>query len=142
MKVGIYPGSFDPWTIGHQDILDKALQVFDRVVVCVMQNPEKRQNESGLTRGPNTDRVEVVSYEGLLVDAVKKFTASAVIRGLRNGFDLEKEMNSYYVNQELGLTVPVVFFAADKEYSHISSTATRIVRKLKNDPEWAFKKRS
>src|SRR6185369_13578039 len=140
MKVGLYAGSFDPWTIGHQDILDKALHIFDKVVVCVMQNPEKKQNEAGLVQGVRSDRVEVVSYEGMLVDAVKKFTAAAVVRGLRSGYDLEKEMTQYHINQDLGLTVPIVYFAADRDTMHVSSSATRIIRKLKNDPDWSFKR--
>lgn len=152
MKTAIYPGSFNPWHQGHHDILKKALQVFDKVIVCYMLNPEKfpkdlhiglqlRENDlflKGLRDAVYKNflaseliKIEVSSYGGLLVDAVRQFGCDAVVRGLRNGSDLQYEQNQMYWNEDLGLEVPVTFFLADRTLAHISSSAIRSLRPFK-----------
>ena len=141
-KIAIYPGSFNPWHEGHSDILRKALQVFDKVIISVGRNPEKTTMEYKLDlivqdfKAECLDsRVEMWHFTGLLVDHIKKisptFPIDAVIRGLRNGTDLQFEMNQQYWNEDLGLKVPVVYFICDRRLAHISSSTIRMVAKIK-----------
>lgn len=147
MRRAIYPGSFNPWHKGHADILSKALKVFDEIIVARGYNPEKNLDSFQLSNNNLADaineelgddvgnykkyKVKVVSFTGFLVDEVKKQDAHAVIRGLRNGHDLQYEMNQQYWNEDLGLEVPIVYFICDRSLSHISSSMFRAVQKIK-----------
>lgn len=143
MKVALYPGSFNPWHIGHADILYKASQVFDKIIVCQMINLEKNYNSVILTKDTVETLLdkqnmklscdyEIESYPGLMVDAVYNLECNAVIRGLRNSKDFEYEANLMYWNQELGLKVPVVCFISEQDYTHISSSSIRVLENYKN----------
>ena len=133
MKIAIYPGSFNPWHEGHKDILNKALQVFDRIIVAKGQGTNKVfEGWSGEVLKTESDTIRYVWFFGLLVDFIRdinkgnpKECITAVIRGLRNGYDLQYEMNMQYTNEDLGLTIPVVYFMTDRKYSHISSSTLR-----------------
>jgi len=143
----IYPGSFNPWHKGHADILNKALKVFDEIIVARGYNPEKdiesfKLSDNQLADAINEElgdevgnyenyRVKVVSFAGFLVDEVKKHNLNAVIRGLRNGHDLQYEMNQQYWNEDLGLEIPIVYFICDRNLSHISSSMFRAIQKIK-----------
>ena len=152
MKIGIYPGSFNPWHEGHTDVLLKALKVFDKVVVAIGQNPDKQQKtfdelrtfhqtiRDNLPQGLEFSRIEVLTFQGLLADFANDYfdtkgseflVASGVIRGLRNGQDLEFERTQQYWNEDLGMKVPTVYFVCDRKLSHISSSAIRAVAKIK-----------
>jgi len=140
---GIYPGSFNPWHDGHTDILDKALMIFDHVVVARGVNTQKALCMSGLTtddvvRMRDVGRITLTSYEGLLVDEITRLNErgtpiSAVVRGLRNGYDLQYEQNLQYWNEDLGLDIPTVYFICDRALGHISSSAIRGVKNMKKE---------
>jgi len=138
MKTAVYPGSFNPWHQGHSDILRKALKVFDKVIVAVGRNPEKSFGEYNIYL-LNTDfkkevissQVETREFSILLVDFIKNTNACAVIRGLRNGSDLQYEQNQQYWNEDLGLNIPTIYFICDRKLSHISSSTIRAVNMIK-----------
>ena len=139
MSIAVYPGSFNPFHQGHIDILIKALKIFDKVVIMVGSNPDKIGTRftpsKELTRILTWPRVEMVQFDGLLVDAIKPINPAAVIRGLRNGYDLQYEMNQQYWNEDLGLEIPVVYFITDRALGHISSSAIRSIEKVKEYAE-------
>ncbi len=133
--IALYPGSFNPWHEGHDDILQKALKVFDNIVVLQGHNPAKLEvkDKSFLTATSKYgDRVTGGFFKGLLVDAVKDFGFTAIIRGLRNGHDLQYETNNQYWNEDLGCEIPFVYFICDRKYSHISSSSIKMVNDMKN----------
>jgi pantetheine-phosphate adenylyltransferase len=152
MKVAIYPGSFDDWHDGHTDILLKALKVFDKVIVARGINPKKKpymDNEISQYRHEQleatmetilngyTGQVHVVSFTGLLADKVAELNEhyrnpiSAVVRGLRNVQDLCGEQIQQYWNEDLGLKIPTVYFVADRNLVHLSSSAIKAVEGFK-----------
>ena len=136
MRTAIYPGSFNPWHLGHQDVLEKALKVFDKVVIMQGNNlskaTEKDQSFMDLIhRYPN---VAVGHFTGLLADHIASHNYDAVIRGLRNGNDLDYEVNLQYWNEDLGVDIPFVHFITDRKYIHISSSAIREVEAIRNKP--------
>lgn len=134
-KIAIYPGSFNPWHEGHEDILQKALEVFDMVVVLQGHNPKKPQvkDKSFLLEATKSPNVEAGFFNGLLVDAIHSIKPDAIIRGLRNGYDLEYEINLQYWNEDLGIKVPFVYFVTDRKYGHISSSAIRELREIRGE---------
>ena len=144
MRIGIYPGSFNPWHEGHDDILEKALDIFDIVIIAIGRNSGKdrpKYHIKNTTEKLNerydnyvsSGRVMVKSFDGLLVDFVKEMKADGVIRGLRNGHDLQYEMNQQYWNEDLGISCRTVYFITDRKLSHISSSAIRAVGRMKHE---------
>jgi pantetheine-phosphate adenylyltransferase len=138
MRVAIYPGSFDPWTEGHQDVLRAALGIFDRVVVAVLQNPDKhpmftldqRLGMIGSAIGADLDvdgsRVQIVSNShDLAVNVARAYKADWMIRGLRLGGEYEKELAASLVNASLDAGVQTVYIPPLQHHIHISSTVVR-----------------
>ena len=133
-KIAIYAGSFNPWHEGHGDILKKALKVFDKVFVLQGHNPRKPEvKDKNFLKvyDRHKDKVEAGFFKGLLAEVVKEMKPDALIRGLRNGYDLEYEANLQYWNEDLGVECPTVYFLCDRKLTHISSSALREYEKLK-----------
>jgi pantetheine-phosphate adenylyltransferase len=139
MKVAVYSGTFSPWHEGHEDILTKALQVFDKVIICVGYNPDKVSVIDSINKIPeqlhSNPRIEVHSYNGLMVDFIdnlieQNVEVTAMVRGIRNAQDLEYERATQYHNEDLSCRVPTVYFICDRELVHISSSAIRTLQKL------------
>jgi pantetheine-phosphate adenylyltransferase len=134
MKKVLYPGSFDPVTNGHLDVIERACCLFDQVIVAVAINEEKTplfSMEERLTLLERTcqdfKNVELVSFSGLLVDAVNKFEASAVIRGLRAVSDFEYEFQMAMMNRELDSKCETIFMMPRPIYSFVSS---RLIKEI------------
>ena len=128
MKVAIYPGSFDPITNGHLEILKRALNIFDKVIMLVAVNPNKKSRFNAEDRvnmikeAVNDPRVEVDSYEGLTVEYAKKHNASHLIRGLRAVTDFEYEFSLASANDFIDSSVDTVFLMSKAEKSFINSS--------------------
>jgi|SRR5579863_2307514 len=134
MKIAVYPGTFDPITNGHIDIIRRTLQIFDQVVVAVALNPRKSPLFS------LAERVEMVQeatqglsnlliepFDGLLVQYVRKKDAVAVIRGLRAVSDFEYELQMALMNRKLDRRIETVFLMPSEEFSYLTSTIVREV---------------
>ena len=129
MKVAIYPGSFDPITYGHLDVLNRATKIFDKVIVLVAINPNKKSRFSVKDRvemikeaTSNNKAIEVDSYDGLTVEYAKKHNANHLIRGLRAVTDFEYEFQLASANDYVDENIDTVFLMSKKEKSFINSS--------------------
>jgi len=136
MKIGVYPGTFDPITHGHTDIITRSLRVFDKVVVAVAPNPSKHPLFDLAERldmvklvMKDIGQVEVTSFDGLLVDYVEHSGAHAIIRGLRAISAFAHESLMEIINRKLARHVETVFLMPSEEYSYLSSTIIKDVAK-------------
>ena len=130
MKIAIYPGSFDPITKGHLDILKRATKVFDKVIVLVANNPNKSSNFSALERVEmikeaviGNEKIEVTSDSGLTVEFAKKHKATHLIRGLRAVSDFEYEFQLASANEYIDPKIDTVFLMARGDKTFISSSS-------------------
>ena len=130
MKIAVYPGSFDPITNGHLDILSRACRVFDKVIVLVAHNPNKHSNFTPTQRvemikeaTKDFDNVEVYSDSGLTVKFAKEHGATHLIRGLRAVSDFEYEFQLASANEFVDASIDMVFFMARGDKTFISSSA-------------------
>ena len=142
MRKAVFPGSFDPITIGHTDITDRALPLFDEIILAIGTNSSKKYMFSLEERlnflektYENERKVKVMTYEGLTVDFCKSQDAKFLLRGLRNGIDLEFEKSIGQTNLKMA-GIDSVFFIASSGKSHISSTVVRDVIKHGGDYEF------
>ena len=140
MKSVLYPGSFDPFTNGHLDLVVRARQLFDRVVVAVAVNSSKHPLFTLEERKQLIEKscallsnVEVVTLTGLLVDAIDDFHAQAILRGLRAFSDFEYELQMAQTNRKLLLQADTVFLTTSLEYAYLSSTTVREVAAFGGD---------
>ena len=139
-KIAIFPGSFAPFTLGHQSIVDRALPLFDKIIISIGKNSEKIQYFSIEERlewiiavyGKNP-KVEVKRYEGLTVDFCKKENASYILRGLRDSHDFKFEKDIAQINKELSNRIETIFIITSNELSHISSSIIRDIIKNGGD---------
>ena len=137
MKVAVYPGSFDPITFGHLDVLGRAANVFDRVIVGVLENPRKQPLLSVEQRiaiilaardehcADAAPRIAVESFEGLTVDFCRARNAGFIIRGLRAISDFETELQLGHANRALAGDVDTVFFMTSLEQGYVSSSLVK-----------------
>lgn len=137
MKVAVYPGSFDPFTNGHKNIIERGVQVFDQIVVAVAHNSSKKtvftvEERVEILNQVFKDRndVKVDYFEGLLVDYIKRKGTNIVLRGMRTVSDFEFEMQMALANKTLSSELETVFMVTDSEYSHISSSVIKEVISL------------
>ena len=132
MQTAIYPGSFDPITLGHLDIIARAAKIFDEVVVCVVYNANKRspftieeRMELVCASVRSLPNVRVDCWDGLLVDYVDQYEQPIVVRGLRAVTDFEYEFMMALTNKKLNPRVETMFLTADEGYTYLSSTMVR-----------------
>lgn len=132
-KIGIYAGSFNPFHVGHLNVLQQAESLFDKVVIARGQNSEKEKNDSEFNPVTISDR-EIVSYSGFLSTYLKEYEKSGcevtLIRGLRNEYDLNYEQNLVQYIKDQMPSLRVVFFLCDKKFEHVSSGAIRALEKI------------
>ena len=126
--LAVYPGSFDPLTNGHVDIIERGARLFDRIIVAMLVNAEKAPMFTMAERVDiaravfkNHPNVEVVTFDGLLVDYVARRKANVIVRGLRAVSDFEYEFQMALMNRELASTIETVFMMPAVKYSYISS---------------------
>ena len=133
MKIAIYPGSFDPITLGHLDIIRRAALCFDKVFVCVMDNCDKKSHmfpaekrlemlRRSVEELPN---VEAELYRGLLADYAREKGGHVIVKGLRNATDFDLEYQMAAINRGIWAELETVFLPASVEYQHFSSTMVR-----------------
>jgi pantetheine-phosphate adenylyltransferase len=140
MHRAIYPGSFDPVTNGHLDVIERARKLFDEVIVAVADNDEKqplfslkdRLNLLSETAG-KIDNVRIAEFKGLLVDFARGEEAGAVIRGLRAVSDFEFEFQMALMNRKLDGAVETIFLMPKEEYTYLSSRIVKEIARLGGD---------
>ena len=136
-KVAIYPGSFDPITYGHIDIIERALEIFDNVIVAIANNAEKKaffsiEDRLEMVKSifKDTPNVIVDSFKGLLVDYVAKTNAVVILRGLRATSDFEFEFHMASMNRSLNTHLDTLFMMTSKDYFFVSSRTIKEVASL------------
>ncbi len=134
MTKALCPGSFDPPTNGHVDVIERAITAFDQVAIAVIDNPSKRSmftaaERADLLRELFGDRVEVGTFEGLLVDYASRVGADVVIKGLRTVGDYEYELQMAQMNRSLS-GMETVFMATKEDWSFVSSSLVKEVARL------------
>jgi pantetheine-phosphate adenylyltransferase len=144
MSVAVYPGSFDPITNGHLDIVERAANVFDTMIVAVLANPRKAPLLSVDDRidvirraldeaGAPADRIVVTAFDGLTVDFAKQHDAGAIVRGLRAISDFESEMQLAHNNRVLAPGIDTVFFMTSAANSYVSSSLVKEIASFGGD---------
>jgi pantetheine-phosphate adenylyltransferase len=145
MTTAVYPGSFDPVTLGHLDVMQRAARAFDRLVVAVLVNPRKSVTADAQDRAAEirtvvaesapdvAGRIEVMTFEGLTVDLATRLDAAFIVRGLRAVSDFESEMQMAHTNRKLRPTVDTVFFMTALEHAYLSSSLIREIASFGGD---------
>lgn len=146
MKVAIFPGSFDPFTCGHKDIVRQSLDLFDKVIIAVGYNSSKRgflqvEDRMQIIRESISDlktdktNVEIISYNGLTIDTCAKYGAQFIVRGVRGSADFEMESTIAQANKKLNPEISTIFLTASQEFSYVSSTIVRDIVLNGGDPK-------
>ena len=146
MRTAVYPGSFDPITRGHVDVIDRASVVFDRLVVAVLVNTRKKPTFEVRERADlisqavaaelapaAVERIEVITYDGLTVELARDHGAHSIVRGLRALSDFENEQAIAHLNRQLAPEVDTVFFMTGIEHAYLSSSLVREIAAFGGD---------
>ena len=143
MTTAVYPGSFDPVTNGHLDIVTRAARLFDTVIMAVFDRPNKNLLFNTAERVALLEeatrelpRVKIDTYSTLTVDYVRSVGASMIVRGLRDPQDFEHEFQMAQIHQKLDAQIDVVFFMAGHQYTFFSSSTVREIAALGGDVSW------
>lgn len=140
MRIGIYPGSFDPITLGHLDVIERAAKLVDNLIIGVLNNSSKQPLFSADDRvdmiklvTAHIPNVKVEAFEGLLVDFAKEKNANIVVRGLRAVTDFEYELQMAQTNSKISSQVDTIFLATNVKYAYLSSSVVREIAKYGGD---------
>ena len=140
MKIGVYPGSFDPMTLGHLDIIKRASKIVDKLYVAILINSAKNSlfsTEEKIDMINHSikdyDNIKVESFDGLTVEYAKNKNANVIIRGLRAVSDFEYELQISQTNKELNHDIETIFLTTDIQYSFLSSSIVKEVLSHKGD---------
>ena len=140
LKIAVYPGSFDPITNGHIDILQRATKLFDKIIIAVLKNPNKNpllpedvRYELIKESVKSIPRVEVDTFEGLTIAYVQQKNASVIIRGLRALSDFEKELQMSQANKNINPDIETIFLMCCLEYAFLSSSMVKEICFLGGD---------
>ncbi|HJC51310.1 MAG TPA: pantetheine-phosphate adenylyltransferase [Candidatus Anaerostipes avistercoris] len=140
MSIAVYPGSFDPVTKGHLDIIERSAKVFDKLIIAVLVNSEKKplfsteEKVEMIREGTkHLSNVEVTSFSGLLVDFARQQNANVSVRGLRAITDFEYELQIAQTNRQLNRELDTMFFTTSMEYSYVSSTIVKEIASYGGD---------
>lgn len=139
-STAVYPGTFDPITHGHTDLVSRAARVFGKVVVAIAESPHKtpffsleKRIELAHSQLDHLDNIEIVGFSNLLVEFVQNIKATVIIRGLRAVSDFEYEFQLASMNRHLASSVETLFLTPDEKYGFISSTLVREIARLGGD---------
>ena len=136
MKLAVFPGSFDPITIGHVSLINRALPLFDKIIIAIGINTSKNKLfplSQRIKWINEVFKVEVMEFHGLTVEFCNKIGAKYIIRGLRNASDFDYEKTIAQLNHELNHKIETIFLISRPKYSHISSTIVREIIRVKGD---------
>jgi len=141
MKIGLYPGSFDPITYGHIDIVKRALKIFDKLYILISVNPNKKtlftkDERVDLVKralASCMDKIEIKTSNTLTVKHAKELGATHIVRGLRALTDFEYEFQMTHANRVLDKSIDSVFFMTDNKYSFLSSTSVKEIAQFNGD---------
>lgn len=132
MKIAFYPGSFDPLTKGHQDVIEKALLSFDKVMIGIGVNPDKKglfspqEKEEMINKVyENESRVSVCFYDGLMIEKAVEIKADVIIRGIRNGTDFDYEQNLQMLNDRICSSIVTFYVFPPRTLTDVSSSSVR-----------------
>ena len=141
MNIAVYPGTFDPFTNGHRDLVQRAASnIFDKVYICVAENSKKdtvfsldERIELAEKSLVNIDNIEVIGFSGLLVDFAKKLDAKVILRGLRVVSDFEYEFQMSSMNKKLNQDIESIFLTPSESYAFLSSSLVKEIAELGGD---------
>jgi pantetheine-phosphate adenylyltransferase len=133
----LFPGSFDPITLGHEDVINRATKIFDKVIVAVAEDNNKnslltleQRLELVSEIYQDNPKVETVSFSGLTVEFAQKRDANIILRSIRNAIDFESELHLAKMNQAIASSIETIFIAPSNDYQFISSTLVRQLHQL------------
>ena len=139
-RIAIFPGSFDPYTLGHHDVVMRSVPLFDEIIIAIGKNSKKQKvfseelmKEKLEALYQNEPKIKVEIYQKLTVDFAKEMNAKFILRGLRNGTDLDYEKSIALSNHKLNSEIETIFLLTSAEYSMINSSIVREVYKTGTD---------